>query len=187
MEDSLKDFIQSLVGVQYHWWMEGPTGWDAPFYAENGPPPPLEEIRQKALNCAGFLNLIRRHQGLEVAGVNENLYYAGGTAVWFHSFKQKGVLKPFVPNEPYPEGTLFLRDYTSVFDQGHIAIGMGMNRIAHCYPDDPTPVADTYVQPGVTIEPLNLSMRWDSKGFYTHIVNPEDWLSSSDKTPSQTE
>ncbi len=187
METALKEFIHKLVGVKYQWWMEGPTGQGAPFYAENGSPPPLEDIRSKGLNCAGFLNLIRRHQGLEVAGAKEALYYAGGTAVWFHYFQEKGLLKSFVPTALYPEGTLFLRDYTSVFDQGHIAIGMGMNRIAHCYPDDPNPVANVLVQPGVLIEPLNLSMNWDSKGFYTHIVQPEDWLSLSCKTPLQTE
>ncbi len=185
MDQELKEYINNLVGIKYQWWIEGPTTEGPPFYAINDEPPSLDQIKSNGLNCAGFLNLIRRYQYLEVAGVSENHTYAGGTAVWFQYFQEREVLEPFVPNQTYPEGTLFLRNYSSVFDQGHVAVAMGMNRIAHCYPDNPNPVANTFVEPGVMIEPINLSMNWDTKGYYTHIVKPEWWLrpSSLCKTP----
>jgi hypothetical protein len=181
----LRPYIESLQATKYVWWLEGPTGSTEPFYAANGPPPPLEQIRAKGLNCAGFINLLRRYQGLEVPGVKENRWNAGGTYIWFRYLEQRNVLKPFELSKFYPEGTLLIRDYVSVFDQGHLAIAMGLNRIAHCYPDDPNPVADTLVEPGVRIEPLNLSTHWGFHGYYTHVVAPEDWILKCDKTQSQ--
>ena len=185
MQD-LKLYIDSLMNIRYQWWLEGPTGTEAPFYAENGPPPPLYQIKSNGLNCAGFINLLCRYQGLEVPGVKEGLWNAGGTSLWFHTLQKEGRLKRFEPTQHYPEGTLLLRGYTSVFDQGHLAITMGMNRIAHCYPDDPNPVPNTLVKPGVLIEPLNLSMAWGFDGYYTHTVAPEDWIFRCDRTQSQT-
>lgn len=189
MNSDIESYIQSLQGTKYEWWTEGPTGSNAPFYASNDPVPSLQTIQSSGLNCAGFINLIRRYQHLDVAGVEEELWNAGGTYVWFRYFQQRNVLEPFEPNANYPAGTLLLRDYTSVFDQGHLAVCMGLNRIAHCYPDDPLPVPRQLVEPGVRIEPLNLSMNWDTKGYYTHVVKPEWWLrpSSLCRTPSQTE
>lgn len=184
MQD-LKDYIESLVNTKYQWWMEGPTGADAPFYAENGAPPTLTQIQTKGLNCAGFINLLRRHQGLEVPGVKEEFWNAGGTYVWFRYLEKKNLLKPFEVCKAYPPGTLLIRDYVSVFDQGHLAITMGNNRIAHCYPDDPTPVANVLVEPGVLIEPLNLSIHWGFNGYYSHTVAPEDWILKCDRTQSQ--
>jgi hypothetical protein len=183
--ENLKLYIHSLVNTKYQWWTDGPTGPTAPFYAENGSPPPLNTIKANGLNCAGFMNLLRRYQGLEVPGVKEELWNAGGTYIWFRYFQERGLLKPFEPSSGYPEGTLLLRDYTSVFDQGHLAITMGMNRIAHCYPDDPNPVPNILVEPGVLIEPMNLSMSWGFNGYYTHIVAAEDWILKCDKTQSQ--
>ena len=185
MQD-LKLYIESLLSTKYEWWTDGPTGPAAPFYAENGAPPPLKTIKANGLNCAGFINLLRRYQGLEVPGVKEELWNAGGTYVWFRYFEERGLLKPFQTSGYYPEGTLLLRDYTSVFDQGHLAITMGNNRIAHCYPDDPNPVSDILVEPGVLIEPMNLSMTWGFHGYYTHTVAPEDWILMCDRTQSQT-
>ena len=189
MNEELQSYIECLVGTKYDWWIDGPTDSGAPFYAANDPPPSLEMIKSSGLNCAGFINLVRRYQYLDVAGVEEGLWNAGGTYIWFRYFQDREVLEPFEPTRGYPPGTLLLRDYTSVFDQGHLAVTMGLNRIAHCYPDDPNPVPGKKVEPGVLIEPLNLSMNWDSRGYYTHIVKPEWWLrpSSFDKTLLQTE
>jgi hypothetical protein len=181
----VRAYIESLVHIKYLWWLEGPTGPNAPFYAENGPPPPLDQIRANGLNSAGFINLVRRYQGLEIPGVKENRWNAGGTYLWFRYLEQRNLLKPFELSKCYPPGTLLIRDYVSVFDQGHVVISMGMNRIAHCYPDDPTPVAKTLVEPGVRIEPLNLSMNWGFNGYYTHTVAPEDWILKCDRTQSQ--
>lgn len=184
MQD-LRTYIESLVNTKYQWWTEGPTSSDAPFYAENGPPPPLHEIKTKGLNCAGFVNLLRRYQGLEVPGVKEEFWNAGGTYIWFRYLDKRNLLKPFEISKLYPPGTLLIRDYVSVFDQGHLAISMGMNRIAHCYPDDPNPVAEILVEPGVLIEPLNLSINWGFHGYYSHTVAPEDWIFKCDRTQSQ--
>lgn len=185
MNKELRSYIESLVNTKYQWWMEGPTGNGAPFYAENGPPPRLDQIRANGLNCAGFINLLRRYQGLEVPGVKKELWNAGGTYVWFRYLDKRNLLKPFEISKAYPPGTLLIRDYVSVFDQGHLAITMGNNRIAHCYPDDPNPVAETLVEPGVLIEPLNLSTNWGFHGYYTHTVDPEDWILTCDRTQSQ--
>lgn len=184
MQD-IRAYIESLVNTKYKWWLEGPTGSEEPFYAENGPPPSLKQIKAKGLNSVGFINLLRRYQGLEVPGVKEERWNAGGIYVWFRYLDQRNVLQPFELSKLYPPGTLLIRDYVSVFDQGHVAISMGLNRIAHCYPDNPNPIANILVEPGVLIEPLNLSTNWGFHGYYTHTVAPEDWIFKCDRTMSQ--
>ena len=174
--NELLHYIDSLRGTLYKWWLEGETGEGGPFYAADEPLPTPANIRAQGLNCAGFINLLRRFRKYPIPGVKEGLWNAGGTYVWFRSLQAEGLLEPFNPSFPYPPGTLLLRDYTSVFDQGHLAVVLHNNQIAHCYPDDPIPRANVFVEPGLRIEPLALSMNWDSKGFYTHICRPENWI-----------
>lgn len=181
--NELLHYIDSLRGTLYKWWLEGSTGEDGPFYAADKPLPTPANIRAQGCNCAGFINLLRRFKEHTVPGVKEGLWNAGGTYVWFRALQQMGVLEPFDTSSNYPPGTLLLRDYTSVFDQGHLAVVFLNNQIAHCYPDDPIPRENVFVEPGILIEPLGLSMQWDSKGYYTHICRPQYWITTTLEVP----
>ena len=158
--NSLQSTIVSLLGIPYRFWdpkvsCAGDTG---PFYAFNGPLPPLEQIQKEQMNCAGFLNLLCRSLGVPIPGAEEKFYYAGGTVAWIDHFRRRSCLRPFQPWIVYPEGTLLLREYRSIDDQGHIALYMGPNSIVHSWPEGGTCFA--------TIQPH----------YYEFVCLPEDWM-----------
>jgi hypothetical protein len=178
--DTLLPYIESLLGIQYKWWTGGTTCTKGgPFYVDVEQPPQRSQLEREGCNCAGFLNLLCQKLQIPIAGASEKLWNAGGTYIWFRAFQANQVLYELNPTMDYPPGTLFLRDYEDEENQGHIAIAVGNNQIAHCYPEDPTPVAHVLVGPGIQIEPFACSHAWKSEGYYTHVVLPEDWLTPS--------
>ena len=108
-------------------------GDSGPFWAFEGAPPSLSQIRTGKLNCAGFINIICRHLGIKIPGTDEQSYYAGGTYEWFVSLDLKKKLTPFVEGVHYPVGSLLVRRYRSEEDQGHLAIVFGSTTVLHSF------------------------------------------------------
>ena len=158
--NSLQNTIKSLLGIPYRFWNPDVScaGDRGPFYAFNGPLPPLEQIEEQHMNCAGFLNLLCRVLGVPIPGADEKFYYAGGTVAWMDHFKARKCLHPFKPWIVYPEGTLLLRQYRNIDDQGHIAVYMGPNSIVHSWPEG-----------GLIVGPIQTD-------YYEFVCLPEDWM-----------
>lgn len=160
MPSYLQILIEPLLGIPYRWWDPSVScaGDHGPFWAFNGPLPSRKQIEEGKLNCAGFVNLICRTLGVPIPGADSNHWYAGGTGAWYDSLKEQGVLQPFLSSNVYPEGTLFIRQYKSEEDQGHLAISMGPNRIVHSWPEGGTCYA--------TIQ----------KDYYEWVCAPQVWM-----------
>jgi hypothetical protein len=115
--------FESWLGAPYVWWKPGDAvvDVDEPFWTHDGPLPSPEELRRKGCNCAGFLNLVRRSVGL--SGI-------GGTGEWWAAVEPE----PFDASKTYPVGTLYLANYVSPTDQGHLML-QGPNGVLHSIPD----------------------------------------------------
>lgn len=183
------EFASSLVGTPYGWWTEGQTLWGglAPFWVANVPPPSPEIIKCRSTNCTGLINLIYRYIDKPIPGTErgEEYDFPGGTWIWFHTLEERRALQDFDPNKLYPKGTLLLRDYTSEYDQGHVAViyeacGTSVleSRLIHSYPDEINPVAGIQVSPGVTIDAqvADSHCNWMGGNYYTHVCLPDSWL-----------
>ena len=123
------NFAMELINVPYEWWNPGECMItdDAPFWAFNNPVPSVDRI--KSSNCAGLINLLRRFNNLEIPGVRENNFNSGGTHKWSKYLDK--VKTQFDPNIKYPSGTLLLRDFRDITDQGHLAIIYNDDNILH--------------------------------------------------------
>lgn len=165
----MEALLNELVGkTHYTWWLTGSTlDRLEPFYCK--PPPDYATVRLLGCNCAGLINLICHVKGIPIAGLKEGLYYAGGTAVWFTYLMKAGRLQPFDPEASYNKGTLLLRNYSSVEDQGHVAIlytsgPVLAQQLLHCTPDA-----------GITIDScVKTSNDWTTCSYYTHVC--PDWI-----------
>ena len=88
-----------------------------PFYIDVLPS--LSYIKEHGINCTGLINILRQKVGKEIPGNGE---YRVGTVEWYNFLKKKKVIHKFDDSQKYPIGTLFLRRYRSVEDQGHVAV-----------------------------------------------------------------
>lgn len=171
--DDLRDYVDGLIGTPYTWWRGGTTLADgAPFWASSAPAPAAGDVRAAGCNCAGFINLLCRLRGAPIAGLTEGWYFAGGTGAWAEALEPH--LQPFDAGASYPAGTLLLRKYRDVEDQGHVAVlwssgSVLKQRLAHSY------IAD-----GVAInETVEMSHNWAAGGYYEYVCAPEHWLGSA--------
>lgn len=105
------ELFHSWIGTPYEGWKPGDTIFDRnePYWTRDGPLPSPAELYEKKCNCVGFLNLVRRSQGLPAIG---------GTVEWWYAFERE----PFDSTVVYPVGTLFLAPYVDPDDDGHVAI-----------------------------------------------------------------
>merc|ERR1712083_365861 len=55
-------------------------------------------------------------------GPKSQCKYRGGTGFWYNYFKRNNKLEPFDYRKEYERGTLLLRKYHSIKDQGHLAV-----------------------------------------------------------------
>jgi len=105
----------------------------------------------------------------------------GGTYFWYHYFSKKSFLKKFDYTMDYPIGTLFLRKYRNVEDQGHVAVLYSKynkdpskilyGNIIHAYADDDGG------QVGITNLGFSHFIDPDLKeGYYEFAVLPQHWL-----------
>lgn len=165
-------YARSLTGTPYSAWGSGENtrATEAPFWASDAPAPSARAVKARGCICTGLANLMRRKLGLSVPGAARADYkYAGGTWIWFRSFP----LEPLDITKAYPAGTLLLRPYKSVKDQGHVAViyeknpkGVLFSKLLHCYRDA-----------GVRLDPaMGSSHFWRPEGYYTHVCLPKNWL-----------
>tara|TARA_B110001469_G_C9616185_1_gene306799 strand:- start:65 stop:580 length:516 start_codon:yes stop_codon:yes gene_type:complete len=105
-----------LIGIPYDYWIGGKNQEKAPMFAINGPSPDSKEIT--SLNCAGLVNLLLRFRSKELPyDENNNI---GGTESYYYYYKDKAL--KFDINKKYPIGSLLIRKYRNINDQGHLAI-----------------------------------------------------------------
>jgi len=143
----------------------------SPFWVDNSTAPPAELVKREGCNCAGLINLIRRKLNLSIPGVEFKLYYAGGTYVWFEYLKYFNFIDNLDLDSEYPIGTLLIRKYRSLEDQGHLAILLTTGRlldqkVLHCYPEKGIQIDDK----------VSLSHYWLPNGYYEYICKPDYWL-----------
>ena len=172
-------FLRDLDGTTaYAPWNETVGSSAGPPFWLNTTLPPIEEIRDKGLNCVGLLNLVSLVAG---GPTHEN---------WFEELDARKVLKPFDRTEmgDYPPGTMLLRQYSDdVHDQGHFAIVFEGEEVAHAFARM-TPgktfgeltQSGKQLPSGVVIESVDISDAWFDGGTYTHVCNPGDWIDLAD-------
>ena len=164
-------YALSLQGIPYGYWNHQaiPRDDSTPFYVAQGPPPTRDKLVATGVSCTGYLNLLRRHQGLSVPGVEDPLeQYPGGTDAW-HKFLAPH-LAPYDSRADYEDGTLFFRPYADKVDQGHIAL-VHNGKILHSYVYSWEP----YTTVG-TVEPgISNTKPW-ADGYFTHVAPPHSWL-----------
>ncbi len=124
---------KTFLGIAYSPWIPSKSclGDCGPFWAFNGPPVSLKKIQCELLNCVGLINVLRRELSLEIPGVTTESFYAGGTYEWCLYLQNQEKLLPFDPTISYPLGTLLLRNFHSIEDEGHLAILSGPNQVIH--------------------------------------------------------
>jgi hypothetical protein len=162
--------LQSL-GVSYAPWKGDSIGSGSPFWIDDISPA-IKDIKKGGANCIGLINLI-------VMALDNK-----SQSNWFEYLEKHGVLEPFEHGEVYPKGTMVLRRYKDLEDQGHVAMMVSDTEIIHSYmyidPDQSFQEAihssESTYGPGVTIEPIDVSNSWFEKGTYTHICRPKYWL-----------
>lgn len=163
----------SLIGTPYEYWKGGETQKGAPMFAQNGLLPSREDI--VSANCAGLCNLMLRSIGKEVPASGNTM---GGTKAYFEYYKDKSY--EFCIDNTYPMGTLLMRDYRDINDQGHVAVVLETKGKKSLVLQ--SNVEGESTSPGVnaiyTLEESHKSFH-DAQGngcYYERIVLPEDWL-----------
>ena len=104
----------------------------------------------------------------------------GGKVFWYKQNKKNGKLNSFDYTKNYDIGTLFLRKYRNVNDQGHVAVLYSKykkdntkvlyGKIIHSY--------DTEDGGEIGQTGLGRSHFWtdDLEGYYEFAIEPKDWL-----------
>ena len=106
----------TLIGIPSDYWLGGKNQEKSPMFAINGPSPKYNEII--SLNCSGLVNLLLRFRGKELPHDKEgNL---GGTDSYSKYYSKKSL--KFDINKVYPIGSLLIRKYRDIDDQGHLAV-----------------------------------------------------------------
>jgi len=149
----------SLNKTKYVFWQDGEStlAKDAPFYCKSIPS--VDKIIESGCNCAGLINILQLSRGLDVPGVKDNKYYAGGTYEWAEYLKSINVLELFDINKEYPVGSLLIREYRNEDDQGHLAVVYNNQTLLHCYQSA-----------GITIDDsIKTSHNWDANGYYEFV------------------
>ena len=179
--DKLIRFADELVGVKYTGWKgDGSDDHDA-FFMVDGVPS-TDFLRENGVCCTSFINILRQSIGSKIPESDESC--RGGTLFWYTHLKEKGVLNDFDYTCDYPIGTLFLRNFRSVDDQGHVAILHSKNkdnpvhllysRIIHAYCDLTHPLGG---QVDTTILGYShFCCYGGEKGYYEYAIYPNDWL-----------
>ncbi len=167
-----------LIGTPYDYWRGGENQKEAPMFAQNGPVP--HQLDVTSLNCAGLCNLMLRSIGKELPYSNKT-NTVGGTEAYFEYYKEKSY--EFSINNVYPIGTLLMRDYRDINDQGHVAVLLDdKGKQALVLQSHVEGEYLTSTKPGVnamyTLADSHMSFT-DEEGkgcYYERVVLPEDWL-----------
>lgn len=176
----LLKFAKKLIGIKYTWWTDNEKNEDDFFYVNSIPT--RKTLEQKGINCSSFINVLRQSTGKKIP--ESNSPYRGGTYFWYRYLKSKNVLEPFDYTKDYPLGTLFLRKYKNISDQGHVAVyykkykkdptKLLYGEIIHAYADDTHPTGG---QVGTTIFGFSHFYEGGGKeGYYEYAILPKNWL-----------
>ena len=57
--------------------------------------PSMKKLREKGINCAGLINVMRMYSGREIPAQNDELIVRGGTRFWYNYFDKLGKLELF--------------------------------------------------------------------------------------------
>lgn len=187
-------YAKSLVNVPYRWHREGDKIQENDkFWAKNGSHVTREEIdkEDKCIVCTGLINLMRRYVGLSIPGLDGSLddisgkEFPGTTGIWFAYLDRKGRLKKLNVKKKYPKGTLLLRDFEDIENQGHVAVIIDEKgdsildqRIIHAYAKLPYKGSEDVKNVGkVGTMKFTSSHYYNTEdGYYTHVCLPENWL-----------
>ena len=187
-------YAKSFVNVPYRWHREGDKiEMDDKFWAKNAPHITREEIdkEDKCIVCTGLINLMRRYMELSIPGLDGSLddiegsTYPGTTGIWFEYLKRKNRLKKLDVKKKYPKGTLLIRDFEDIENQGHVAVIIDEKgesildqRIIHAYAKLPYKGSEDKKNVGKTGTMKFVSSHYfnSPEGYYTHICLPENWL-----------
>ena len=174
------DFGISLIGTPYGYWEGGECQKGAPMFAQNGVVPDKNDI--VSLNCAGLCNVMLRSIGKDLPiSVKDNT--VGGTEAYYDYYDTYEKLTDFSMNETYPIGTLLIRKFRDINDQGHVAVIIEnkgkTSKVLQSHVDGEFHKS---VLPGVnsiyTLEESHNAFT-DEKGngcCYEKVVLPENWL-----------
>ena len=178
VNDLLK-FAKKLVGIKYTWWTGHEKKEDDFFYVNCIPK--FKTLQNRGIGCTGLINILRQSVGKPIPPSNS--LFRGGTVFWYKYLKSKKLLKPFDYTKNYPLGTLFLRKYRNIDDQGHVAIYYKKNKkdptkllygeIIHAYADDKHPAGG---QVGTTILGYSHFYGGGRTGYYEYVITPTNWL-----------
>jgi hypothetical protein len=164
-------YARSLLGTRYAPWNGGIIGSGTPFWIDTELPSG-DKIATDGANCVGLINLISLSLNNES---RDN---------WFDYLNKKEVLELYDPGQVYPRGTMVLRKYKDIEDQGHVGVIVFNDEIIHSYmridPDrtfqDSICSPNPDYRPGTVIEKIGDSHTWFEGGTYTHICKPEFWM-----------
>ena len=165
--ENIREFAELLKDTKYVWWTVSKKESNySPSYINEIPK--IEFIKQNGINNSGFINLLRQKSGKKVIGNGE-------IKDWFDYFECNKLIHEFDYKVDYPIGTLFIRKYYNVQDQGHLAVyyskgkdnNVFFGNIIHAYSNNNSCV-------GIT----NFGESYFSyeNGYYEYIVLPKDWL-----------
>ncbi len=187
-------YAKSLVNVPYRWHRDGDKIQSSDkFWAKNGSPVSRTTIdkEDKCIVCTGLINLMRRYLGLTIPGLDGSLNdiegnkFPGTTGIWFAYLSRKDRLETIDVTRKYPKGTLLLRDFEDIENQGHVAVIIDEKgnsildqRIIHAYAKLPYKGSEHIKNVGKTGTMKFTSSHYyaSPEGYYTHICLPENWL-----------
>lgn len=179
--EKILQYARQLDGVKYTWW----TGSEKEdiFYCDEIPS--MKKLREKGINCAGLINVMRMYSGREIPAQNDELIVRGGTRFWYNYFDKLGKLELFDYEKSYPLGTLLLRDYKNIIDQGHMAVICEHSKeypkkilygsIIHAYVGHEDGKTGRVGITNLGSSHFCLTSKED-KGYYEYAILPEDWL-----------
>ncbi len=187
-------YAKSLVNVPYRWHREGDKiQSNDKFWAKNASHISRETIdkEDKCIVCTGLINLMRRYLGLTIPGLDGSLNdiegdkFPGTTGIWFAYLLRRDRLETIDVSQKYPKGTLLLRNFEDIENQGHVAViidekGSSIldQRIIHAYAKLPYKGSEHIKNVGKTGTMKFTSSHYYAtpEGYYTHICLPENWL-----------
>ena len=168
---AILEYADTLIGIKYTWWEGNEKDREDPFYYDD--PKNINFYKKYGINCASFINILLHKIGVKLPPSNNK--YKGGTDFWYNYFDANNKLKPFEYTTNYDIGTLFLRKYRDVDDQGHFSVFYSK------YDKNPNMtlygnIIHAYAYGGVGVTNLGQSHFLDDVGYYEYIVESNDWL-----------
>lgn len=176
--DALITYMRDLIGTPYTYW-DGET-WKAdntaPFWAIETPIPVIHSLDSLkyggGINCAGLLNIALQFLAKTPPGVRTN--YPGGTSMWGRDW----FWEKYEATRVYPRGSILLRAYRDIRDQGHLAFittdnnPVGINN----YLIHATPILGGVVEAQIKVVHITDPRK---PGYFEYVSTPAVWFTAS--------